>query len=248
MIGADIEGSILSGGTPGAWKVEGIGEDFVPSTLNAQVIDEWIRIGDAESFLTARRVAKEEGLLLGGSSGTALAAAFRYAQRARPEDLIVVFCVDTGRNYLSKMYDDAWMAHSGFADVKPATATAGDLLTALGRRDKLISLGPDDTLQRAADTFMEQGISQLPVLENGEMIGAIHEITIMRTLHQGAAPARILLREAMAQPLPRVDHTVLLEEVYRLLLSGNTAVVVSKEGGLAGIITRSDLLRFYERR
>jgi cystathionine beta-synthase len=132
--------------------------------------------------------------------------------------------------------------------VTPATATAGDLLAALGRQGKLISLGPDDTLQRAADTFVEQGISQLPVVENGEMIGAVHEITIMRTLHQHAAPAEIRLREAMAQPLARLDHSVLLEEVYRLLLSGNTAVVVSKEGGLAGIITRSDLMRFYERR
>jgi cystathionine beta-synthase len=247
VIGADIEGSILSGGTPGAWKVEGIGEDFVPSTLNAQVIDEWIRISDAESFLTARRVAREEGVLLGGSSGTALAAAFRYAQRCGENDLIVVFCADTGRNYLSKMYDDAWMARNGFAEVKPETATAGSLLAALSREGTLICLEPDDTLQRAADTFLERGISQLPVVENGEMVGAVHEITIMRTLHQGAAPAEIRLREAMARPLPQVDSTVLLEEVYRLLLAGNPAVVVSKEGRLAGIITRSDLMRFYER-
>ncbi len=248
VIGADIEGSILSGGTPGAWKVEGIGEDFVPSTLNAQVIDEWIRISDAESFLTARRVAREDGLLLGGSSGTALAAAFRYAQRCTAGDLIVVFCADTGRNYLSKMYDDAWMAQNGFTDVKPETATAGDLLTALGHQGRLIYLEPEDTLERAASIFLERGISQLPVVENGQMVGAVHEITIMRTMHQGTEPGRIRLKEAMARPLPQLDCAVLLEEVYRLLLSGNTAVVVSREGRLAGIITRSDLMRFYERR
>src|SRR5215472_7801111 len=89
VIGADIEGSILSGGTPGSWKVEGIGEDFVPSTLNAQVIDEWIRVSDADSFFIARRIAREEGILLGGSSGTCLTAAFRYALRCKPDDLIV---------------------------------------------------------------------------------------------------------------------------------------------------------------
>jgi cystathionine beta-synthase len=117
VIGADIEGSILSGGTPGSWKVEGIGEDFVPSTLNAQVIDEWIRVSDADSFLTARRIAREEGILLGGSSGTCLTAAFRYAQRCSASDLIVALCPDTGRNYLSKMYDDLWMAKNGFTEV-----------------------------------------------------------------------------------------------------------------------------------
>ncbi len=247
VVGADIEGSILSGGAPGSWKVEGIGEDFVPGTLNAQVIDEWIRISDAESFLTARRVAREDGLLLGGSSGTALAAAFRYAQRAAPDDLIVVFCPDTGRNYLSKMYDDAWMAANGFTDVKPETATAGDLLAALGRLGKLICLGPDDTIERAADIFLAESISQLPILEDGQVTGAVHEITIMRALHQGTQPSRVRLREVMARPLPQVDSGVLLEELYRVLLSGNPAVVVSKEGRPAGIITRSDLMRYYEK-
>jgi cystathionine beta-synthase len=246
VIGADIEGSILSGGSPGSWKVEGIGEDFVPSTLNAQVIDEWVRISDAESFCTARRVAREEGILLGGSSGTALAAAFRFAQRCTAGDLIVAFCPDTGRNYLSKMYDDSWMARNGFADVSPETITAGDLLSRLGREGKLTCLEPDDTLQRAADSFLEQGISQLPVVEKGQMVGAIHEITIVRVLRQRPAPAHSRLRDVMAGPLPQVDADVLLEEAYRLLLSGNPAVVVSSGGRLVGIITRADLMRFYE--
>jgi hypothetical protein len=121
VIGADIEGSILSGGTPSFLKVEGIGEDFVPSTLNAQVIDEWVRVSDAESFLTARKVAREEGILLGGSSGTALAAAFNYAQRCTPDDVIAVICPDTGRNYIGKMYDDLWMAQNGFLEGKSKT-------------------------------------------------------------------------------------------------------------------------------
>jgi cystathionine beta-synthase len=143
------------------------------------------------------------------------------------------------------MYDDRWLAQQGLTDVSPETATAGDLLTALGRFGKLISLTPDDTVQRAADTLVEHGFSQIPVMENGRMLGAVHEITIMRTLHQRAA-AETRLRDIMARPLPQVDEAVLLEEVYRLLLAGNPAVVVCRGGRMSGIITRTDLMRYYE--
>jgi cystathionine beta-synthase len=246
VIGADIEGSILSGGTPGPWKVEGIGEDFVPNTLNAHVVDEWIRVSDADSFITARRVARQEGILLGGSSGTSLAAAFRYAQRCKPEDLIVVLCPDTGRNYLSKMYDDAWMAHNGYLEVAPEQTTAGDLLQALGREGKLVSLLPDNSLEQASDTFRKLGISQMPVVENGKIIGAVQEITIVHALHSGLDSKSATVRQVMARPMPEVEVSVLLQEIYRLLLAGNQAVVVLKEGRLAGLITRADLMQFYE--
>jgi cystathionine beta-synthase len=246
VIGADIEGSILSGGTPGPWKVEGIGEDFVPSTLNAQVVDEWLRVSDADSFITARRVARQEGILLGGSSGTSLAAAFRYAQRCPSEDLIVVLCPDTGRNYLSKMYDDAWMAHNGYLEVAPEQTTAGDLLQALGREGKLACLLPEDSLQHAADTFREHGISQMPVIESGKIIGAVQEITIVHALHGGLDSRSATVRQVMAHPMPAVEVTVLLQEIYRLLLAGNQAVVVMRDGRLVGLITRSDLMEYYE--
>jgi cystathionine beta-synthase len=244
VIGADIEGSILSGGTPGPWKVEGIGEDFVPSTLNAQVIDEWIRVSDADSFALARKIAREEGILLGGSSGTCLSAAFAYAQRCGKQDLIVALCPDTGRNYLSKMYDDAWMARNGFLQVSSPRQSAGDLLAALGREGTLIQLSPDDSLRQAAQTFRQNGISQLPVVENGIMIGAVQEITIVHAQHSGVSE-EIRLREIMARPIPQVDEQVSLEEIYRLLLAGNSAVVVTKEGQMAGLITRSDLIDYY---
>jgi cystathionine beta-synthase len=246
VVGADIEGSILRGGAPGPWKVEGIGEDFVPNTLNAHVVDEWIRVSDADSFITARRVAREEGILLGGSSGTSLAAAFRYAQRCKPEDLIVVPCPDTGRNYLSKMYDDAWMAHNGYLEVAPEQTTAGDLLQVLGREGKLVTLLPDNSLQQAADTFRELGISQMPVIENGKIIGAVQEITIVHALHSGLDSRSATVRQVMARSMPEVDVSVLLQEIYRLLLAGNQAVVVLKEERLAGLITRADLMQFYE--
>jgi cystathionine beta-synthase len=247
VIGADIEGSILSGDSPKPWKVEGIGEDFVPQTLNAQVVDEWIRISDAESFATARRVARAEGILLGGSSGTALAAGFRYALRCSAEDTIVVFCPDTGRNYLSRMYDNAWMAQHGFSDRMPEAVTVGDLVAALGREGNLISLTPDDTLKAAADLFREKGISQIPVLERGEMVGAVEEITIMRALRQGLPSETINLREIMAKPLHRLEVDVLLEEVYRLFMAGNPAVVAVRQGKIVSIITRSDLMSFYQK-
>lgn len=247
VIGADIEGSVLSGGPPGSWKVEGIGEDFVPSTLNAQVIDEWIRITDAESFITARKIARQEGILLGGSSGTCLAAAFQYAQRCAESDLIVALCPDTGRNYLSKMYDDLWMSQQGFTEVPPEQTTAGDLLGSLGREGKLIYLRPEDSLRRAAETFREHGISQLPVMEEGKIVGAIQEITIVHALHRGAESPDVRLREIMARPMPEVDVHVLLEEVYRLLLAGNSAVTVVRDNRPVGLITRSDLMEYYGR-
>src|SRR5437762_494333 len=110
IVAADPEGSVLSGDTPHPWKVEGIGEDFVPKTFNSQMVDDWVRVGDAESFHTARSLARREGILVGGSSGTAVAAALRFARRLSGEQLVVALCADTGRNYLSKVYDDAWLA------------------------------------------------------------------------------------------------------------------------------------------
>src|SRR5207249_863951 len=110
IVGADPEGSVLSGGEPRPWKVEGIGEDFVPKTFNSQLVDDWVRISDAESFDTARALARREGILAGGSSGTAVAAALRYARRLGAEDFVVALVPDTGRNYLSKFYDDSWLA------------------------------------------------------------------------------------------------------------------------------------------
>src|SRR5205807_3001161 len=112
IVGTDPEGSVLSGGSPHPWKVEGIGEDFVPKTFNSQMVDDWVRVGDAESFHTARALARREGILVGGSSGTAVAAALRYARRLTGENLVVVLCADTGRNYLSKFFDDDWLAEN----------------------------------------------------------------------------------------------------------------------------------------
>src|SRR4051812_20960735 len=127
VIGADPEGSVLSGDSPHPWKVEGIGEDFVPKTFNGQMVDEWVRVGDAESFATARALARREGILVGGSAGTALAAALRYSRRLTPHDLVVVLAADTGRNYLSKFYDDDWLAANQLGWDEPPDRSIGDL-------------------------------------------------------------------------------------------------------------------------
>ncbi len=246
VIGADIEGSVLSGDSPKPWKVEGIGEDWVPKTLNAHVIDEWVRISDAESFTTARRVARLEGLLFGGSCGTALAAAFKYARRCTADDVIVILTVDTGRNYLSKMYDDKWMAENGYLEQAPDRVTIGDVLAALNREGSLHYFSPDDTLKKVIEALHEYSISQIPVVENGKMVGSLEEITIMRALHQGNDPAKVKLREIMARPLLSLDHAVLLEEAYRVLLAGHPGVIVTREGRLAGILTRTDIMSYYQ--
>src|SRR6266542_699074 len=161
IIGADPEGSILSGDTPKPWKVEGIGEDFVPKTLNSQLVDEWIRVGDAESFHIARALARREGMLVGGSSGTAVAAALRYARRLDADHLVVALCADTGRNYLSKFFDDEWLATNKLSMAIDIPHSIGDLLKSRGPR-KLVSISPKASISDAISILQTSGISQLP--------------------------------------------------------------------------------------
>jgi cystathionine beta-synthase len=246
VIGADPEGSILSGDSPRPWKVEGIGEDFVPKTLNGQVVDEWVRVGDAESFRTARELARREGLLVGGSAGTAMAAALRYARRLSADDVVVVLCPDTGRNYLSKFYDDDWMAENAPLGAVPVRETVGDLLRNRGPRD-LQSIGPDATAAEAAARMQAHGISQLPVLRDGQAVGSIQEVTLARLLHDGTDANAVRVGDVMARPLPQVDTGVHLDEAYRLLLAGNSGVLATAGGSVVDIITRIDLIAYWNR-
>lgn len=245
VVAADPEGSILSGDQPKPWAVEGIGEDYVPKTLNSQVIDEWIRVSDVESFTVARNMAKMEGLLVGGSCGTAMAAGLRYAQRLGPDDLMVVLCPDTGRNYLSKLYSDDWMIENGFLKPTSKPRTAGEVLESQGNVP-LIALHPDDMAEVAVGLLRNHGISQLPVVENGKVVGCIRELTVARLLHQRTDPRQVPVREIMARPMVTVDESVDLDEVYRLLSAGNSGVLVLRGSKIAGIITRIDLINFWD--
>lgn len=246
IIAADPEGSILSGDKPKPWAVEGIGEDFVPQTFNSQVVDDWVRVGDRDSFLVARDMARLEGLLVGGSSGTAVAAALRYAQRLTKDDFVVVLCPDTGRNYLSKLFSDEWMIEHGFMARPSASHTAADLFDARGDCD-LVSVSPDDMVQTAIDKLRANGFSQLPVIEGGKVVGGIREITVARLLHDRRDPRTVPVRDVMARPFPQVDEKTDLDEVYRLLMAGNTGVIVLRNGTIRGLVTRIDLVDFWDR-
>jgi cystathionine beta-synthase len=244
VIGADPEGSVLSGGAPQPWKVEGIGEDFVPKTFNSQLVDEWVRVSDAESFHTARSLARREGILAGGSSGTAVAAALRYARRLSAEHLVVALCADTGRNYLSKCFDDAWLEQNHLLwNVQPAHSV-GDLLRTRGPR-QLVTVSPDATAALAIEKLQAAGISQLPVMQDGKPVGSIQEVTLARVLHDHGDPSQVTVGEIMAKPLPQLDVTVHLDEAYRLLLAGNTGVLAVANGQVHDIITRIDLIQYW---
>jgi cystathionine beta-synthase len=244
IIGADPEGSVLSGGSPKAWKVEGIGEDFVPKTFSGHVVDEWLRVSDAESFHWARQLSRREGILSGGSSGTSLAAALRYARRLTKNDLVVAIVCDTGRNYLSKFFDDAWLsANNLLPDEKPAHSV-GDLIQTRGPR-KLVTIAPEATVAQAIDLMQSANISQLPVLQEGKPVGAIQEVTLARVLHDFGDPAKVSVGEVMARPLPTLDVSVHLDEAYRLLLSGNTGVLATENGKVVDIVTRIDLVQYW---
>src|SRR4029079_16932145 len=147
----------LSGGTPASWKVEGIGEDFVPKTFNSQLVDDWVRVGDAESFYGARQLSRREGILVGGSSGTNVAAALRYARRLTAADLVVTIICDTGRNYLSKFFDDGWLSANRLQWREQPTHSVGDLLQTRGPR-QMVAIRHDATAAHVADMMEPAGL------------------------------------------------------------------------------------------
>src|SRR5438132_1964209 len=156
IVGADPEGSVLSGGAPHSWKVEGIGEDFVAKTFNSQLVDDWVRVTDAESFHIAAELARREGILVGGSSGTAVAGALRYARRLSGDHLVVALCADTGRNYLSKFFNDDWLAENRLVlDVQPSHSV-GDLIRTRGPR-QMVTISPEATAETEIQLLRSAG-------------------------------------------------------------------------------------------
>ena len=243
IVGADPEGSILSGDAPHSYKVEGIGEDFIPKTFNRQVVDEMVRVSDKDSFNTARRLAREEGILAGGSSGTALAAALKYAQRLTQPREIVVLLPDTGRNYISKIFSDEWMRENGFWQDRVARPVK--IAQVLGQKKvlpPLISVQPQDKLKAAIQLFQQHNISQLPVIENNRVVGSLNEASIMKTLHDGVGLNNQEIRAVIGKPLPVLDENTDIAEAYRLLLGGSPAIVVLRGETPFGLISRFDFI------
>ncbi|MDD2689750.1 MAG: cystathionine beta-synthase [Candidatus Omnitrophica bacterium] len=247
VVGADPQGSILSGDSPHSYKVEGIGEDFIPKTFNRQIVDEMVRVSDKESFNTARRLSREEGLLVGGSSGTALAAALKYARRLEEPKYIVVLLPDTGRNYINKIFSDQWMQENGFWEGK--TAQIVDIKEILRQKKNilpsLLSVSPSEKLIRAVSLIQEFNISQLPVIDRNNIVGSLNEASLMQLLHDGIEFERQDVATVMGKPLPCLEETTDVSEAYRVLLSGATGVVVKRQGNPIGLITRADLVTYW---
>jgi cystathionine beta-synthase len=248
IIGADPAGSIYSHDEPHPYKVEGIGTDHYPDNWDASVVDEVIRVDDRTSFQLTRRLAREEGMLCGGSAGTALAAALEYAKRRGPDDVVVVLLPDTGRGYLSKVYNDTWMRENGFFE--PATQpTLADVL-AFRRAytpelPMLVEVAPTDTVASAIERFHRFGISQLPVVADGRVVGSLTENQLLQRLAAGERLNGQLVGDWQGPPLPLLPETATVREAYTLFAGGQMAVAVTAAEGLRGVISKSDLMEFW---
>jgi len=253
VIGADPVGSIYSAGerfTPKIYKVEGIGEDFLPSTMDLSVVDRIEVVDDKESFLMARRLTREEGILAGGSSGSAVAVAMRIAHELDDSNaLVVVLLPDTGRNYLSKIYNEEWMRSNGFLEQFP-THSVGDVI---GPRKLPAFIGvlARDSVRSAIDTMQNYGISQLPVVEPdgdgaaGRMVGSIQERTLLDRVYRDPSLVDSAVGAAMDPPFPTLPRNAEIDDAFDVLLGGGApALVVLDRDQPVGMLTKLDLLEF----
>ncbi|MEV8511252.1 cystathionine beta-synthase [Dactylosporangium sp. NPDC051484] len=248
IIGADPEGSVYSGGTGRPYLVEGVGEDFWPTTYDRDICDEIVEVSDKESFELTRRLAREEGLLVGGSCGMAVAAALKVAREAGPEAVVVVLLPDGGRGYLSKIFNDTWMARYGFLRTAAETPTVADVLTGKdGQIPGMVHIHPNETVRDAIDYMREYGVSQLPVLKaeppvvTGEIAGSIAERDLLDALFSGQAHLHDIVERHMSAPLPMIGGGQPVSEAVALLEKADAAVVLI-DGKPAGVLTRQDLL------
>jgi cystathionine beta-synthase len=246
VVGVDPEGSILSGDAPKAYKVEGIGEDFIPRNFHPELVDEMIRIGDKESFYMTRRIAREEGILVGGSSGTAVAGAVKYAMRLTEPKNIVVILPDTGRNYITKIFSDQWLQENGFIHFAPKKTTIREILDIKTGVQKLLHITPDSKASDAVSIMHHYQISQIPVIENGVNVGSIHEDTLMKLMYDGSNLSHQTVGAIMGSPLPALDVTTNIAEAYRLLIAGTHAILVVDHGKPVGVISRMDLITYWQ--
>src|SRR5689334_22523486 len=208
VIGADPEGSVYSGGTGRPYLVEGVGEDFWPTTYDRTICDDVIAVSDADSFAMTRRLAREEGMLVGGSCGMAVVAALRVAETAGPDDLIVVLLPDGGRGYLGKIFSDQWMADYGFLASSGSITVLDVLRTKSGDTPALVHAHPHETVREAIDILREYGVSQMPVVgaeppvTAGEVVGSVSERALLDALFAGKAALADVLEPHMSPPLP----------------------------------------------
>ncbi|WP_414939861.1 cystathionine beta-synthase [Amycolatopsis sp. cmx-11-51] len=250
VIGADPEGSVYSGGSGRPYLVEGVGEDFWPETYDRSVADQIVPISDAHSFDITRRLALEEGLLVGGSCGMAVAAALKVAEGLGPDDVVVVLLPDGGRGYLTKVFNDSWMSSYGFLPPDSSGATVRDvLMKKSGSLPSLVHSHPNETVAEAVAILAEFGVSQMPVVSAeppvmaAEVVGAVNERDLLEALFTGKAQLADRLEQHMSPPLPTIGAG---EQVGSAMdaLSGADGALVLVDGKPAGVVTRHDLLAF----
>ncbi|RSM61614.1 cystathionine beta-synthase [Kibdelosporangium aridum] len=250
IIGADPEGSVYSGGSGRPYLVEGVGEDFWPETYDRDIADEIIEISDADSFTMTRRLAREEALLVGGSCGMAAAAAIRLAERCGPDDVIVVLLPDGGRGYLSKVFNDKWLASYGFLPPEHSGATVGDVLRRKdGRIPEMVHAHPTETVADAVAYLREFSVSQMPVVSAeppvmaAEVVGAVNERDLLDALFTGKAALADRLDKHMTAPLPTIGAGEQINVAMKALAGADGALVLI-DGKPAGVVTRQDLLGY----
>jgi cystathionine beta-synthase len=248
VIGADPVGSVYSGGEARPYLVEGVGEDFWPKTFDPSVVDRYVTVSDRDSFLTARRLAEVEGILSGGSCGTAIYAALEVARELDdPEAMIAVILPDGGRAYLSKLYNDAWMRQYGFLEREPEHSV-GEVLAGkhgAGELPPLLTVETHAQVRDAVALLHEHGVSQLPVVSGHDphtVVGAVSERGLLKHAIDDAALLSAEIVDVMEPPFPAVSANDSVREAVELLVGEREALLVTQDGRPAGIVTRADLL------
>ena len=250
VIGADPEGSVYSGGTGRPYLVEGVGEDFWPSAYDPTVADEIVAVSDRDSFLMTRRLAREEGLLVGGSCGMAVAAALRVVAPLGADDVVVVLLPDSGRGYMSKIFNDEWLADFGFLARDSEDTTVGDVLSRkTGSLPELVHVHPTETVREAIDILREYAVSQVPVVQAeppvmaAEVVGSVVERDLLDALFEGRASLADRLEKHMSPPLPQLGWGETVAVAMEELRHAGAALVLD-DGKPVGVLTRQDLLGF----
>jgi cystathionine beta-synthase len=255
VVGADPEGSLYSA-APGEdarpYLTEGIGEDFWPGTFDPSVVDRWVRVSDRDSLLTARAITRQEGILVGGSAGTAMFAALTVARDLPAESVVVVLFPDTGRNYLSKLYSESWMLQYGFLERPEAIRIEEVLVAKQGAIPPVVAIDAHAKVRQAIDRLREYEISQAPVVRDASggvssVVGSVREPMLLDRLFRDPDALQADVAEVMAPPFPILDFDAAIEAAVSELQQG-PAVMVTKGGEMLGILTRADLLEFLAHR